>query len=300
MNDALRNACLNPNDEFYTYLEDIEKEIPNYRSHLAGKTIFLPCDTSESEFWTYFCEHFEELQLEKVMCSHLEAPQSNMQILEKDNTNNSIQLNGNGDFFSPEIQKVLDECDIVITNPPFSRLKEMVQILVDKEKDFILIGNENVMFSKTVWNLYLQGKVCFGKNQVKHFKGINGEEIKFGNTLWITSFPDIMRPKFVPTKTVAEISPLIEYDNYGAVNIDKVKDIPKDYAGIMGVPCSYIKQHNSEIFDIVGIACGTSRANKSYQDVEYRDSYPDKGGNPMINGRRKYARIFIKNKTINV
>lgn len=300
MIEALHNALLNPNDEFYTYLEDIEKEIPNYAHHLIGKTIFMPCDTPESNFWTYFCEHFEDLQAKKIICSHLEAPRSEARIVQKDCPPTSVKLAGNGDFFSPEVQKIVNASDIIITNPPFSRLKEMIKILVDKNKDFILLGNENVMFAKIIWPLYLQGKVFFGKNQVKHFADVNGQEKKFGNTIWLTSFSDIARGKFVPTKTMAETPPMLEYDNYGAVNVDKIKDVPKDYAGIMGVPCSYIKQHNPEIFNIVGIACGVSRANGFHQDVEYRDGYPDKGGNPMIDGKRKYARIFIQNKTFNV
>lgn len=186
-NDNLHRALKNKNDEFYTYYEDIEKEIPLYKQYLVGKKILLPADNENSNFWKYFNDNYSSLQLKGIIATHLEEEKSYC-LIREENYIQEYSLNGNGDFFSKEIQDVISTIDVVITNPPFSRFRDFVISVLEKNKDFIFIGTENAATAKETFPLFRDEKIFFGKNKVKTFLKEDGTNQSFGNITWLTSF----------------------------------------------------------------------------------------------------------------
>lgn len=170
---SLSNAKASKNDEFYTQLSDIEKELRNYRDHFRGKVIFCNCDDpEESNFWRYFSENFEFFGLRKLISTHFEKekPSYKLEIvsdINKDGKVNKLDvlrtpLDQNGDFRSPECIEILKEADIVVTNPPFSLFREYVAQLFEHEKKFVIIGNQNAITYKDFFKLIRENKVWLG------------------------------------------------------------------------------------------------------------------------------------------
>ena len=164
-------------DEFYTQLTDIEKEMKHYTAHFRGKTIFLNCDDPEySNFWMYFQLNFYQLGLKKLISTHYEEsnPSYKMEIVStnRDDGQAGTQLGipdyvktplkQNGDFRSPECIEILKEADIVITNPPFSLFREYVAQLMEYDKKFIIIGNQNAIHYKEIFPLLRDNKMWIG------------------------------------------------------------------------------------------------------------------------------------------
>lgn len=297
-NDNLHKALKNKDDEFYTYYSDVEAEMKNYTAHFNGKTVFLNCndvDDGKSAFWDYFVDNFSTLQLKKVIATSYN-PNGGAIIKIFDGTKVVVDnLNGTGAYDSAESLEILDEADIVVTNPPFSLFRDLVKILVEKEKLFLLIGNENTFASTEMFPLIKERKVWTGLNKVKKFKRPNENDREFGNVCWFTNLSNNKQnEELVLTKTYSpENYPV--YDNYyTAINVDALVDIPKDYDGIMGIPISYLGKYNPKQFEILGLAAGNSKANNLFYDVPHIDSPLERGGCGVIKGVRKYSRVFVK------
>ena len=183
------------------------------------------------------------------------------------------KLNGNGDFRSDECIELLKKADIVVTNPPFSLFRDYVNVLMDNNKDFLILGNMNAITYKEVFPYIKENRIGLGYlNGNKNFITPSGTEQKFGNIFWYTTLPIakhndklILFRKYTPEEYP-------RYDNYDAINVDKTCDIPEDYDGKIGVPISFIEKYNPNQFDII-------------DEVK-----------PIVNGVSKYARIIIKNK----
>ena len=126
-NSNLHKAKKEKNDEFYTQLSDIEKEMVHYKDQLKGMWVYCPCDDYRwSNFWKYFYDNFNELQLKRLTATNYDTGEGAYKA-EYDGENMTVtQLEGNGDFRSPECTKIKDECDVVITNPPFSLFREFI------------------------------------------------------------------------------------------------------------------------------------------------------------------------------
>lgn len=130
-----RNACLHKakkakNDEFYTRYEDIEKEMVHYTEHLKGKVIYCPCDDYRwSNFVKYFKDNFERYGLKKLIATNYDIGDGAWKYTYDGVTETADRMEGNGDFRSDESTKIMQECDIVITNPPFSLFREFVKWL---------------------------------------------------------------------------------------------------------------------------------------------------------------------------
>ena len=262
------------NDEFYTQLSDVEKELVHYKEHFKDKVVFCNCDDPTwSAFWRYFHLNFEKLGLKKLVSTHYnkDIPTTNKlfltEIEEKaftykmeytggDDANIEAgvktALRGNGDFRSSECIKILDECDIVVTNPPFSLAREYIACIVEHKKRFIIVGDLNWITYKEVFPLLKDNKIWLGNCAVKEFIQPDGSIKKFGNKLWFTNL-DIKKrhEKLILWKTYnPEEYP--KYDNYDAINVDKVDHIPCDYYEAIGVPITFIDKFNHEQFEIVG------------------------------------------------
>lgn len=185
-------------------------------------------------------------------------------------TKNKV-LQQNGDFRSPEIIELLKEADIVVTNPPFSLFREYIAQLVKYDKKFIILGNMNAVSYKDVFPFIRDNKIWLGHsvhggdiefrvpeyyplNAYGYRVDTNGEKyIKVKSVRWFTNLT--YKEKYnhlILTKTYNE-KDYPKYDNYDAINVDKTKDIPCDYYGVMGVPITFIDKYNPEQFEILGI-----------------------------------------------
>lgn len=266
MAENLHKAKVNKNDEFYTRMEDISKELSNYKRHFKDKVIFCNCDDPEwSNFWIFFHQSFEAYGLKKLIATHYNADGSPSYVMEYEGGNDvdpkdwhQRQLKGNGDFASEECIELLNQCDIVITNPPFSKFREYISLLMKHDKKFIIIGNKNAITYKEFFPLLKDNKVWEGYNMVKEFLKPDGTYQKFGNIGWFTnldipkrheSLIDTLRYQYDKHPELYQ-----KYDNYDAINVDKIKDIPYDYYGVMGVPITFMDKYNPKEFEIVGLA----------------------------------------------
>ena len=308
-------------DEFYTQLTDIEKELKHYCSHFRDKVVYCNCDDPRiSNFFHYFSYNFEKLGLKKLITTCYKNQEADLFSLNKseraiyleydgDKTGRNvpdpseigiIHLKGDGDFRSRECIELLQQVDIVVTNPPFSLFREYVAQLIEYGKKFLIIGNVNAITYKEVFKLIKENKLWLGIS-------IHSGDREFGvpddYPLKAASYRiDEKGKKFIRVKGVRwftnldykerhedlilykKYDPAIypTYDNYDAINVDVTNHIPADYKGVMGVPITFLDKYNPDQFEILG--------------NEY-DLNIDKGRG-YINGKRMYGRLFIKNKRL--
>ena len=169
---------------------------------------------------------------------------------------NVEELEGDGDFRSEECVKLLDEADIVVTNPPFSLFREYVAQLVKHDKKFLIIGNMNAITYKEIFPLIRANRLWLGVNWVKSFTEPGGNVMKMGNVVWYTNLDHKKRHEKIVCVEKYDRAKYPKFDNYDAIEVGKYTDIPKDYAGVMGVPISYLMHHNPEQFEIVSFRKG--------------------------------------------
>lgn len=227
---------------------------------------------------------------------------TDVEYLLKNKKNSLSILRGDGDFRSAECIELLKEADIVVTNPPFSLFREYVAQLFEYRKKFIIIGNQNAITYKEVFLLLKANKMWLGHKfgaqsfQVPMYFERNNTYIengkkyaKFGNICWYTNLDTTKRhEQLILYKKYNEID-YPQYDNYNAINVDKVADIPCDYYGAMGVPITFLDKYNPEQFEMIGIM------NTGEENVGIR--YPGTPhGRPLVNGVEKYLRILIRRK----
>lgn len=198
---------------------------------------------------------------------------------------NVDELEGDGDFRSEECVKLLDEADIVVSNPPFSLASLYMQQLIEHGKKFLIIGPLNLIKYKDTFPYFMKGLAWPGVNWVKSFTEPGGKVMKMGNVVWYTNLDHKKRHEFLTLTEKYDSVKYPKYDNYDAIEVGKYTDIPKDYAGVMGVPISYLMHHNTEQFEIVG-----ELNNGSNNEWDYAE--------PMIDGKVKYTRILIRRKPV--
>ncbi|HQI26296.1 MAG TPA: adenine-specific methyltransferase EcoRI family protein [Candidatus Paceibacterota bacterium] len=262
--------------------------------------------------------------------------------LKKNKHNEWAPLEGDGDFRSDESINLLKQSDIVVTNPPFSLFREYIKQLVDYDKKFLIIGNLNAITYKEVFPLLKENKVWLGNNykinagamyfeipenivnleQVREIKiNESGKKIyvtRVQGVRWFTNLDHGRRHQPIPLMTSAEVSkfvtkkPFEKYDNYDAIEVSLVKNIPSDYKGIMGVPVSILDKYSPEQFTIVGM-CENENLyklkTKVYTSTECKQAYFDKFGKKgtydlnasgvvIRNGllEKVYQRVLIKHK----
>ena len=299
----LSNAKKAKNDEFYTQLLDIENELKHYKSHFAGKVVYCNCDDArKSNFFRFFQKKFNDYGLKKLITtSYNENGHGSVLVYEGDTNGNGklddnevkvSELKGNGDFRSEECIEYLKESDIVVTNPPFSLFRDYIATLVQYDKKFLIIGNPNAITYKEVFPLIKENKLWLGwssfnkgmyfyvpedykyADTYKFEKEINGRKVmRVSSICWFTNLDHSRRHEdlILYKKYTPEEYP--KYDNYDAIEVSKVCEIPKDYDGIMGVPITFLDKYNPSQFEIVGCA-----------------------NNPIITGKLIYKRLLIKRK----
>ena len=279
-NANLHKAKDAKNDEFYTQLTDVAKELMHYKAHFKDKIVLCNCDDPTwSAFWKYFHLNFAELGLKKLISTHYDREEATYKMEYTGGDDNNIEvgvktpLEGNGDFRNKECLDLLDECDIVVTNPPFSLFREYVAVLMEHEKKFLIIGNKNAITYKEFFPLLKDDDVWIGCTNVKEFLQPDGSIKKFGNIGWFTNLDVAKRhEKLILWKHYTE-EKYPKYDNYDAINVDKVSEIPCDYDGVMGVPITFLDSFNPEQFEILGYTggLGWNERNKVKTSKEYLD-----------------------------
>ena len=234
-NTNLHKAKNAKNDEFYTQLTDVAKELMNYKEHFKDKIVLCNCDNPTwSAFWRYFHLNFAELGLKKLISTHYGKEESTYKMEYTGGDDNNIEtgiktlLEGNGDFRNKECLDLMDESDIVVTNPPFSLAREYIAVLMEHNKSFLIVGDMNWITYKEVFPLLKDNQIWLGNCAVKEFVQPDGTIKKFGNKLWFTNLDVAKRhDKLILWKNYTpEEYP--KYDNYLAWNVNKVSEIPFD------------------------------------------------------------------------
>lgn len=298
-NTNLTTAKKVKNDEFYTRYEDIESEVMKYRKQFRGKVVYLPCDDpaeKKSEFWSFFVNNFDAFGLKKLIATHYDENGKAYKIwIDGDTSSDGYiddgdalqeDLTGNGDFRSPECIEILDECDIVCTNPPFSLFREFVSLLVTHKKQFLIIGNQNAFTYKEIFRLIHKDIIWTGYNMVKQFFQPDGSIKEFGNVCWFTNMMTNKRSEeIVLTKKYADNPDAYpQYDSCEAIDVSRVVNIPSDYYGVMGVPITFLDKYNPNQFEILGL-----------DDPNL--VYPNwRGRGPDLNGKTIYRRVMVRRK----
>lgn len=297
-NSNLHSAKSAKNDEFYTQLTDIEKELRHYKEQFEGKTVFLNCDDpEESNFWKFFSLQFDNYKLKRLIATHYDSTKPTYmleKIRKEDGTveQNKKTLTQNGDFRSPECVALLDECDIVVTNPPFSLFREYITMLMEHEKKFLIIGNMNAVTCKDIFPLIKEGKMWVGVNEKGGSRKGNSMgfvtpsgEIKEVSAWWFTNMNFAKRhEKLILWKEYAAES-FPKYDNYSAIHVDHVANIPCNYNDIMGVPINFLRNYCPEQFEILGLDRYTAPKEALVS------------GRLAIKGKVQFPRILIRRKT---
>jgi len=340
LNKNLHSARTAKTDEFYTQLVDIEKELKHYKDQFRGKVVYCNCDDPyESNFFKYFASNFNALGLKKLITTSYsgspivggqlplfqvagskgkqpfkieikEVPDTDkdgainlddVKYLLKHDKNTATPLKGSGDFRSDECKELLEQADIVVTNPPFSLFREYVSQLMDNKKKFLILGDQNAITYKETFGYVKDDKLWVGYDNggTKWFqvpmdydistesrkKIVNGVKyFSMGRILWFTNLDTTKRHENIVLYKKYTPEEFSKYDNYDVINVDKVSDIPMNYNGVMGVPITFVDKYNPKQFQILGVA-------NSARWIGYKCL-------TIIQGRKIYNRILIKNKKV--
>ena len=355
----LHSAKINKRDEYYTQLKDIEDEVKHYKDQFENKTILCNCDDPTiSNFFHFFSHNFEHYKLKKLITTCYKSQERDL--FSEKNSSSAIYLEyygdkngdkvpnpeeigikkykGDGDFRSEECIELLKEADIVITNPPFSLFRPYFEQLISYKKKFLILGHLGSIGYKEIFPHLQNNKVFLGTNNggdkwfrvnseyttntQSHEKFIDGKKyFKMRNIGWFTNLKVKKRNEKLILYKKYNKKDYPHYDNYDAIEVSKVAEIPVDYDGIMGVPITFLNVYNPNQFEILGLSQKFGyglESHKLYND--YFEVRPDgsktgstgkkTNGNPVMKGRSKgnyfsngknvvhslYTRIFIKIK----
>jgi hypothetical protein len=325
LNRSLGAARATKQDEFYTQLSDIEKELRHYTQHFKGKTVLCNCDDPKvSNFFHFFSHNFERLKLKKLIATCYKN--SNADLFSKhtetkglyleydgDKDGNRVPdpseigihlLKGDGDFRSAECVELLKKADVVVTNPPFSLFREYVEQLMEHSKKFLIIGNHNAITYREVFSLIRDNRIWLGYTHpvafvvpdhyemrgVRSWRDENGTNWRsLGNACWFTNLDIAKRHEDMTLYKTFSPHLYPKFDNYEAVEVSSYKDIPCDYEGVMGVPITFLEHHNPDQFEIVGLIAGNIKGLAGIPSATGKDG-------PYLNGKLKYGRILVRRK----
>lgn len=257
-------------DEFYTLYSDIAGELGRYSHIFEGKTVYCNCDGKRSNFVKYFTDNFVKLGLKDFIATgYSENGKGSLIQYGKQET----ELTDNGSFNSFMLIPYIMKADIVVTNPPFSVIREYLKYLNRYKKKFILVAPHHILGYKEIKDSIVKGsmKIISAPNSFifeipNHYVNFQDSKrmfirdgqkyINMGNILWITNLElEADLNPVIPNVKFADKS-YERYVNKDAINIDNIADIPMDYEGLMGVPISYMRRHNAELFDIIDFRKG--------------------------------------------
>ncbi len=345
-NKNLNQAKNAKKDEFYTQLADIENELRHYKEHFKDKVVLCNCDDPRiSNFFHYFSYNFEQLGLKKLITTCYKNQERDL--FSQNNSERAIWLeyygdknnnrvpdpneigihyfHGDGDFRSEECIELLKQADIVVTNPPFSLFREYVAQLIKYEKKFVIVGNVNAINYREIFPHIMQNElwlgVCSGSkvfevpidfDKGNTYMGNDGKKYaKFGNICWFTNLDIKKRHEELVMYKTYNPDDYPHYDNYDAIEVSKVENIPYDYDGIMGVPLTFLDKYNPTQFEIIwrshDIEWAENKCDFFSPPTKEKQTKYKKADNtwrvqiPYItdkldNAKMTYQRIFIRRK----
>ncbi len=289
-NAVLGNAKKKQDDEFYTRIEDIDNECKNYLEHFKGKAIYCPCDDPRwSKFWEYFHKNFTRFGLTKLISTFYSANPEDKPFKtvytggDDDNlkAGERTELKGDGNFLGEEVLEMIEnECDLVVTNPPFSLLRDFLQRVTSMHKPFLLVGPLTALSLNVTIDGLRENTMHVGWNALKWFTHGDGTKTRV-YCIWLTSLDTgrhetitlDMHKRFYdsngnPFYDVEKRYPYL--DGTKIIIVCELKDVPIDYMGVMAVPISYLQWWNRKQF-------------KMYAAVR-----------PSVNGKTKFSYIVIQ------
>lgn len=347
-NRSLNAAAKAKQDEFYTQMPDIAQELKHYKRHFRGKIVLCNCDDPfESNFFKFFALNFNAWGLKKLICTcfngssiagrelnlfnYDEQPTTSerkaykVELTEVTDVNGDgatdlldvkeilkssppVLLSGNGDFRSEECVALLKEADIVVTNPPFSLFREFVAQLIEFDKKFLIIGNQNAITYKEIFPLIRNNKLWLGykcgdmaftvpdsyePRATRYWVDESGQKWRsMGNICWYTNLDHKKRHEELDLYKTYSPEEYPKYDNYDAIEVSRVADIPMDYEGYMGVPITFLDKYNPDQFEIYG---ATESEGNGFSNGLWNSQSTVR--QPVMGGVRLYKRIFIKLKS---
>ncbi|MCD8307011.1 MAG: adenine-specific methyltransferase EcoRI family protein [Clostridia bacterium] len=333
-------------ENLYTKSYEIEEECRYYRKQFRGKTILCNCDDPyESCFFKYFAVNFNRLGLKKLIATSYaaspfagtEIPLSEMHVEEghayrieltrledmngdgaadledvewllRNDRSVVTQLEGDGDFRSPECVELLKEADIVVSFPPFPLFHEYMKQIMDYGKKFLVIIKHDVLTYKEVFPSVITNEIRYGVSIHKGGRDFRvpagypvppvtsmkyGEDgrmyVHMDGVRWLTNLEchRYCDPLCLTRTYTPEAYP--KFDNYDAINVNATADIPCDYYGVMGVPISFMNCYNPEQFEIIGCTESEGRGfSHGLWDGIGKDA------KPVVNGVTVSKRLFIR------
>lgn len=290
-------------DEFYTQLDTIETELSHYEKHFVGKVVYCNCDDpDESMFVKFFRDNFKYLGLKSLITSGYKSQESDLfsrhteetswYKFYENGTSSEGKLQGDGDFRSKECIDLLQMCDIVCTNPPFSLFKEYLPLIVNHNRKFLVLGNMGAASYTQIFPLFDKKKCWYGPSiksgdrwfevpdhyplHASNTKQENGKNyIKVKGVRWFTNLEHSETPRGIRLVQTYNETKYPKYDDYDAIDVPSYKEIPANYKGLMGVPITILDHYNPRQFEIVELL----PENKKY-----------------INKKRIYTRLVIRAK----
>ena len=343
--EKLKKAKINKKDEFYTQMDTIQNTLKNYIPYFKNKKILCNCDDPRySNFFKYFANNFINFKIKSLTATSYKKQKKELfdtkkyekpvyihcENIEDIKNLNYKHLEGDGDFRSSESLYFLNKADLIVTNPPFSQFINYIHLLIKYNKKFIVIGNINAIAVNSIFTYMKIGKLWLDTEPLSRNNmlfeipkiyslysknsGIIKENkiyVNLGNCRWFTNIKINKNKKILKLKELYNPKKYFKFYFYNIINIDRIKNIPKDYKGAMGVPITFMDHYNEEQFEILNV--NDFRINNR---IPIREGYLLKDGyytqidknNPFFkngvyskrkeNGKSTYARIVIKNKKL--
>lgn len=330
-NVNLKKAKKEKNDEFYTLLSDIENELKHYKKHFKNKVVLCNCDDPRvSNFFHFFSYNFKQLGLKKLIATcykNQDADLFSQHISERaiyleytgDKNENNVPdpneigikyLKGDGDFRSKECINLLQQADIVVTNPPFSLFREYVTQLIEYKKKFLIVGTWNAISYKETFRLLKENKLWIGINSNRNFSGfivpkhytLYGTEARLdesgnrivssNNTCWFTNMDNTKRHEELILYKNYNPYEYPMYENFDAINVDKTNEIPLDFKGHMGVPITFLDKYNPNQFEILALGIVGSIDFTSNRKMEILDKEGKPTGKFTSNAKGTLYRLY--------
>lgn len=263
---------------------------------LRGKRVYLNADTTESAFWVYLYDRFQDFQLRSLTCTHFVRGGIGEKTTFDGEKTTTEPLNGDGDCLSKECLDILQENDVLITNPPFSLLQDIVPKVIEYGKDMIILCNKTSFIYKGIFEHLMANRIFSGVSihtgTTSFFVPEENGEVSLSVARWMTTFPIWNAPHLVLTETYSPEN-YNKFDNYDAICVNSVKEIPKDYEGKMGVPITFIDKWNREDFEILDYIgrysvmdlCGTNETIRQKRALA-----------TDVKGKSKFSRLIIQKR----
>ena len=286
-------------DEFYTLFETVERGVVSFLPYLKGKTVYCNCDDYRaSQFVAYFKKNFNEIGIKKLISTCYSTKGEAFKYVKTRHSVHTTRLKGDGDFRSEECTKILKEKDVVvITNPPFSIKEEFVCLMMENDIPFLAILPQTIFTMKAISTYVMNEQLWFGDAienggtqfmipesypvtaRVRNVDEHGNKYISFSGIKWVTNI-DYDKRHTITFRNSCKYSKkkYKKFDNFPAINISSVDDVPRDYNGVMGIPITCLYYMNPKEYEFVGFRKGLD------------------GKDLNINGEDVFVRYLIKRR----